>query len=981
MNAQDKKAPGQTLTILCGALWGAGLARALALELPSALFFQWPGALGAALLAALLAFSLSRALKDAAALAFVPLALPLLDLLSGDYVPWRGPVLLVGGVLLTALLLWREKFPRAAWLTLAIALPLAIYLPDLSPYVGRADTFEFQVVAPRLGIAHPSGYPLYILVGKLFSLLPVGSSAWRINLSSAVCGALAAGALYLALTERDTLTREQHLVALLTAWTLALSPTLWSRAIEAEVYTLNALLVALALWAANRWLAGRLPARLALPLLGLLAGVGMASHLTLGALLFLAAPLALQMRPSLKQLGQTAMLVLLGLAIYLYIPLRWPAINHGELMTPAHFLRFVTNAESGGALHPLAFIQDPPRWALVFRLLRLQVGWGGLGLAALGFVHLLRRRWALALGTLLAGGAWVWFNLSFYVADPDYSAFLIPAHVLLLFWLGEGALWLMSQLHERRAALAPLALTALALLPLSRLWLTGPTLDTHAQGLADETWGREALRQPLTQNAAILADSEKFPPLYFLQQVEGLRPDLDLVMRFDEAGYREELHARLAAGQPVYLARYLPGMDAYGVQSVGPLVAVGPLPTAVVDGATFGEALRLLNHTLVAAETGRQHRLNLTWQATDALTDELTVRLRLRDARGAVAWQSEERRPVAGYTTTQAWSAGQVINDSHALAWPAWLPGGRYTLEIAVGPRFAEALMPGWVALTELTLPWAAAPEPATPLRALFGAHLWLEGFDLPGEVAAESQLHFTLTGRRTADLPEEARPQFYWMPLDNARWEPPVIPEAALSANAWPQGQRVQQRYTLTAPWLPGQYRLWVSWNAGGEPLPARCGWLARAETQCALADLTVGPATAGLANFGGELVLVDSTFDVERLAPEETLAFALQWRGLRAMTADYTLFVQLLGPDGRLYGQVDTWPVQGARPTSGWTVGEELSDPHRLTLASDAPPGEYQVIVGWYLLGTMERLTVRDAAGQAVGDFYTLGTFTVGE
>ncbi|MCZ7666312.1 MAG: DUF2723 domain-containing protein [Chloroflexi bacterium] len=60
-----------------------------------------------------------------------------------------------------------------------LAALLPIYLLTMPAAVGQADTFEFQVVVPQLGIAHPTGYPLYLLLGKLFTLLPLGTVAWR----------------------------------------------------------------------------------------------------------------------------------------------------------------------------------------------------------------------------------------------------------------------------------------------------------------------------------------------------------------------------------------------------------------------------------------------------------------------------------------------------------------------------------------------------------------------------------------------------------------------------------------------------------------------------------------------------------------------------------------------------------------------------------------------------------------------------------
>ena len=79
--------------------------------------------------------------------------------------------------------------------------PLLLYLLTLGRTVGKADTFEFQVVAPQLGIAHPTGYPLYLLLGKLWTLIPIGPVAWRLNLGTAMYAVAAAFLLYLLLNQ------------------------------------------------------------------------------------------------------------------------------------------------------------------------------------------------------------------------------------------------------------------------------------------------------------------------------------------------------------------------------------------------------------------------------------------------------------------------------------------------------------------------------------------------------------------------------------------------------------------------------------------------------------------------------------------------------------------------------------------------------------------------------------------------------------
>ena len=90
-----------------------------------------------------------------------------------------------------------EPKSERRYVVLAIAVfvvSLFIYLQTLAPAVSTIfdDSLEFQLVSYQLGIAHPTGYPLYTLMGKLFTSLPVGTIAYRVNLLSALCGALTA---------------------------------------------------------------------------------------------------------------------------------------------------------------------------------------------------------------------------------------------------------------------------------------------------------------------------------------------------------------------------------------------------------------------------------------------------------------------------------------------------------------------------------------------------------------------------------------------------------------------------------------------------------------------------------------------------------------------------------------------------------------------------------------------------------------------
>jgi len=74
---------------------------------------------------------------------------------------------------------------------------LGLYVRTLAPGLLYGDSGELQTVVYSLGMTHPTGCPVYVLLGRLFTLLPIGGLAWRVNLFSAVLGALTVACIYL----------------------------------------------------------------------------------------------------------------------------------------------------------------------------------------------------------------------------------------------------------------------------------------------------------------------------------------------------------------------------------------------------------------------------------------------------------------------------------------------------------------------------------------------------------------------------------------------------------------------------------------------------------------------------------------------------------------------------------------------------------------------------------------------------------------
>ena len=128
-----------------------------------------------------------------------------------------------------------------------LILSLFVYLSALCPGIALGDAGELISASYTLGIAHPPGYPVYTLPGKLFTFLPFGTIAGRINLMTALFGALAGMFLskFLILTTKKA---SSGILALL----LVFSPLFWQSSVAAEVYSLNMLFISTLLLLAYR---------------------------------------------------------------------------------------------------------------------------------------------------------------------------------------------------------------------------------------------------------------------------------------------------------------------------------------------------------------------------------------------------------------------------------------------------------------------------------------------------------------------------------------------------------------------------------------------------------------------------------------------------------------------------------------------------------------------------------------------------------
>jgi hypothetical protein len=467
--------------------------------------------------------------------------------------------------------------PFAVGAGVAFTIAAAVYLRTLLPGVAFGDWAEAQTIPHVLGIAHPTGYPTYIILAWLFELLPFGSVAFRANLLSALCTAAALATLVLILGRLGV----RPVLAVVTALGLATVGTVWAAATVARVDPLHLLLITLLVHRALRWSDGLRPRDLAL--FGLLLGLAIGNHLlTLTVAPFLVGCALWSGRRELLVRPTTLVLaggmVLLGLTVYLYIP--WAAAGSAPLQynhptTLASVLWLVSGQQFRGQFGFLSpagaaqFLASLPALAAIVAGRATAIG-PVVGLV--GLALLVRRRPAFGLACLgmLVMGVYVWATYQqveqYYLLVP-FVMLAIGAGVclescarLLAMAVGRAYGWLRGRAADAAASQRFAAVTIGGAWTVFVLTFAASTYaandrsqDRSAQIYVDEIFAA------LPPDGAIVSYWDTSTPLWYAHYVEHVRPDALIVddtnLAYDGWGTADRRIASLICQRPVLLIR------------------------------------------------------------------------------------------------------------------------------------------------------------------------------------------------------------------------------------------------------------------------------------------------------------------------------------------------------------------------------------------------------------------------------------------
>jgi len=498
-------------------------------------------------------------------------------------------------------------------------LALLVYARTMYPGlagVGSAsmDAPKFQFLGHVLGTAHNPGYPLYVVLTHVFGWLPIGRLAWRMNLFSAVCAALAVGLMYLVARRL----RCGRPAAIASCLGLAFGGIFWAQATIAEVYGLAAALQAVSLLGLVTWSQTR---RFRWLLLAMAAtGLSLGHHLTVATVapalvaFVVLADWRTACRP--RVLVAAIVCIAVGLAQYGFILLRsrqgapylesratslWPLFRIVSGQSFAHSL-FVFGP------HALAFVRAP----LIAGMLLREIGWLGAALVVLGVVTLLRgRRWADAALVLGGVAGSVFFAANYDVTDLE--VFLLPAIVLLWPLAGVGLDRLAHSVESgavRRLAVLVLA----AAVPCTQFVRNYSQSDHHDHVLPAEFF--DALFARLPESAAIVGEnySTDMEVQYMLLGEEQRRHHRLTTLRPDQA------NGLLDATPSVPLFAFRSGTRTLASQGYvfSPMRLLGPSLAEHLASISWRHTVVLAASGPSAAELGKLLRPDLSWLGVES---------------------------------------------------------------------------------------------------------------------------------------------------------------------------------------------------------------------------------------------------------------------------------------------------------------------------------------------------------------------------
>lgn len=429
---------------------------------------------------------------------------------------------------------------KKIFVVLSFLIPLFVYILTLAPDVYFTDSGELASVATSLGIAHPTGYPLFTLIGYLWSNLLPWSPIFNLNLMAAFATAASSLFLFLSLdllfTNFNLKTKVVRRVSELNNLLLALfistgysfALTTWQQATSVEVYSLQLLIINAFIFTIISAYYSAKKSDIYLILSGFLLGLGFANHLTsfmlipAGLIIFYSKTKTMNAQSRYKLLLYIVGATLLGVLLYLYLPIRssqLPLFNWGEVHRS--FDKFIYHVT--GAQYQVWMFSDSAaskeNLKLFFELIPSQITWIGILFLIYGFYVVFRGNKTLFFTLVSTAILCVVYSMNYSIHDID--SYFVTAYVVLFIIVGLAA----KQLINYQVNLVYL----FAFIPIFNLFVNYETNDLSDDQTVSEYY--RLVMQSAEKDAIIVSAQWDFwvSAFWYKNKIEGERKDILLI--------------------------------------------------------------------------------------------------------------------------------------------------------------------------------------------------------------------------------------------------------------------------------------------------------------------------------------------------------------------------------------------------------------------------------------------------------------------
>ena len=436
---------------------------------------------------------------------------------------------------------------KQIWVAAFAALNLILLIRTLAGWVGFVDSGELAVVCSTLGIAHPTGYPLYTLLGRILTLVYPGEVIEAVSFvslaASLVSALLLLHALHLMFSRIDVFGGKTGFAlpaASFSTLLLLYNPIVWSLSVTNEVYALNLFFLAAVMFAIERFNSKRTTgATRTVAMIAYLLGLSFCNHsstmfLAIGVLFWAFA--TVRVRSSLKSsLPISLLLFATALTLFIYLPIRAsqsPLFNWGDPSTIENFIRHA----SGWQYRTWMFNKPLAEHltsilALVWMVLKQFPLILALPAIA-GFTHLWRKDKAISGLLIVVFGLNIVFAAGYTI--PEIDTYMLPSLFVYVFWVAVGTAYicmlLVNLTNVKRASMLSSTIAAAIFLAagISMIISNWSRCDRSDYYYVDRQ--TDILLDGFEHNAIFLTANWSFySPLMYKQYVDGERQDVTAV--------------------------------------------------------------------------------------------------------------------------------------------------------------------------------------------------------------------------------------------------------------------------------------------------------------------------------------------------------------------------------------------------------------------------------------------------------------------